>query len=79
MRVELDAPQPPGQANRPAEGQGRPGPSMTERQRAIGLPLVKDVLDAFPDAVLMDTRREETEVAGDPADTPADRAEDDMD
>jgi len=61
IRVELDAPTAPSQDATPTEGERKPGSSMTDRQRAIGLPLVKDVLDAFPDAVLLDARREASE------------------
>lgn len=59
IRVELDAPAPAVQPVSAPDGGGKAGASATDRQRAIGLPLVKDLLDAFPDAVLIDARREQ--------------------
>lgn len=66
IRVELDAPQP--STHRSVDSPGRPTSDPTDRQKAIGLPLVRDVLDVFPDAVLMDTRREEESQAPEPDD-----------
>lgn len=36
------------------------GTRSQDRQKALGLPLVRDVLDVFPDAVLVDTRPKKT-------------------
>lgn len=36
------------------------GSRSQDRQKALGLPLVRDVLDVFPDAVLVDTRPKKT-------------------
>lgn len=67
IRVELDAPKP--STHRSADTPGRPATDATDRQKAIGLPLVRDVLDVFPDAVLMDTRREQEPPVPEPDDT----------
>ncbi|XAM00023.1 DNA polymerase III subunit gamma/tau [Phycisphaeraceae bacterium D3-23] len=55
FRVELTEPANPNAAQ-PTDSAG--SSSQLDRQKAMGLPLVRDVLDAFPDAVLVDTRKQ---------------------
>ncbi|MEM9018925.1 MAG: hypothetical protein AAGC44_00050 [Planctomycetota bacterium] len=61
MRVELASPTQQDHSPSTDPAGARPGPSQADRQRAIGLPLVKDVLDAFPDAQFLDARPEQSE------------------
>ncbi|MFI4861470.1 MAG: DNA polymerase III subunit gamma/tau [Phycisphaerales bacterium JB063] len=57
FRVELAEPARPNAGSQ----SDSPGSSQRlDRQKAMGLPLVRDVLDAFPDAVLIDTRKRES-------------------
>ena len=56
-RVELVEVSRPATPSEP--GQAPKGSTRGERQKALDLPLVKDVIDVFPEAVLMDARAEE--------------------
>jgi hypothetical protein len=75
VKVELDAP-PAGEASGPAGdrraapaspsavGASAPGPTgQSDRQKAMGLPLVRQVLELF-DATIIDVRPEASEAAG---------------
>jgi len=63
FRVELaNAPTPDASGHASAPG-GKAASGRLDRQHAMGLPLVRDVLDVFPDAVLVDTRKSATDDA----------------
>ena len=70
FRIELIDADPPQHAQ---PTQGRPGSrgGVGHRQKAMDLPLVKDVFDTFPEAVLLDARAEREKVDPDGGDESA--------
>lgn len=69
-RIELvSAPNAP--TIQPSDSPASPAQSASQRRQALDLPLVKDVFDAFPEAVLVDARQEPQKTSDDtPGDTP---------
>ncbi|MEM6392863.1 MAG: hypothetical protein AAF797_08840 [Planctomycetota bacterium] len=49
----------PASASSPSSEPGKPTGNASIRRKVMDLPLVKDALDVFPDAMLIDAREEE--------------------
>jgi DNA polymerase-3 subunit gamma/tau len=73
FRIELIDASPPRRDQNDQSG-SRPQGGAGQRRKALDLPLVKDVFDAFPDAVLLDARAERGKAQTPEEDAPPDDA-----